>query len=147
MLEDKEESSADMTKKEKRITFILLTLLILFLAGFMLGLYFFGLVGVFELFGVEYDSLWSLVVFTVCLFAVGIFFEVFFKAIYMLSARKLAGKINLFFLRLSIEVTCNWMTVFTVDELMDSVTLSTQAEIFIAVLVALSEIAMDRDGD
>lgn len=59
--EEMEESFRDMNVKGKIVTVVGIVLLIVFVIGFVFGLYFFGLVGVFEILGVHYESIWSLV--------------------------------------------------------------------------------------
>ncbi|MDQ7862058.1 YrvL family regulatory protein [Peribacillus frigoritolerans] len=53
--------------------------------------------GFFELLGVQYESIWSLIVFVVSFFILGIIVELFSKAIFKLSVRIITGKIKIFF--------------------------------------------------
>ena len=66
--------------------------------GFILVLYFFGMAAIFELLGVQYNSNWSLVVFVVSFFILGVIVELFTKAIFKLSVRNITGKIKMFFI-------------------------------------------------
>ena len=97
--------------------------------------------------GVQYDSIWSLVVFVVSFFILGVFVELFTKAIFKLYVRNITGKIKLFFIRISFECTSNWLVLFTVDEFMKSITLSLKTEIIFALLLAVLEVAFDDDED
>ena len=115
--------------------------------GFILVLYFFGMAAIFELLGVQYNSNWSLVVFVVSFFILGVIVEMFTKAIFKLSVRNITGKIKMFFIRISFESTSNWLVLFTVDEFMRSITLSLKIEIIISLLLALLEMAFDDDED
>jgi hypothetical protein len=115
--------------------------------GFILVLYFFGMAAIFELLGVQYNSNWSLVVFVVSFFILGVIVELFTKAIFKLSVRNITGKIKMFFIRISFESTSNWLVLFTVDEFMRSITLSLKIEIIISLLLALLEMAFDDDED
>jgi len=63
---------------------------------FVLGIYFLVIAGVFELLGVQYESIWSMVVFVVSFFLLSIIIELFTKAIYELSVRNITGKIGIF---------------------------------------------------
>ena len=115
--------------------------------GFILVLYFFGMAAIFELLGVQYNSNWSLVVFVVSFFILGVIVELFTKAIFKLSVRNITGKIKMFFIRISFESTSNWLVLFTVDEFMRSITLSLKIEIIISLLLALLEMAFGDDED
>ena len=147
MPENNNDSFRDMNIKEKMATVTGLAFLIILVVGFVLGLYFFGLAGVFELLGVQYESIWSLIVFVLSFFILGIFVELFSKAIFKLSVRNIRGKIKVFFIRISFEGTSNWLVLFAVDEFMKSITLSLKTEIIIALLLAIIEIVFDDDKE
>lgn len=143
MTEHNNDSFRDMNIKEKTVTVAGIALLIILVVGFVLGLYFFGMVGAFELLGVHYKSIWSLIVFVVSFFILSVIVELFSNAIFKLSVRNITGKIKLFFARISFEGTSNWLVLFTVDEFMKVITLSLETEIIVALLIALLEIVFD----
>ncbi|QGH36281.1 hypothetical protein GI584_20525 [Gracilibacillus salitolerans] len=141
------DSFRDMNKKEKIITVFAIALLIFLVVGFIIGVFFFGLAGLFELLGVQYHSIWSLLGFVVSFFVLGVIVELFFKAFFKLTVRNMTGKIKIGFIRFSFEFLSNWLVLFTVDELMRSITLSLKAEIIVALLLAVLEIVFDSDKD
>lgn len=145
--EEMEDSFRNMNLKGKIATVIGIALLIVLVIGFVFGLYFFGLAGVFKLLGVQYESTWSLVVFVVGVFILGIIVELFSKLIFMLLTRNIIGKIQLILTRFFIEAASNWLVLFTVDEFMDSITLSLQTELIIGLLLAVAEIVFDDDKE
>ncbi|MED3576086.1 regulatory YrvL family protein [Cytobacillus praedii] len=144
---EKKDSFREMNVKDKTVTVAGIILLIILVVGFVFGLYFFGMAGIFKLLGVQYESIWSLAVFVVSYFILGIIVELFSETIFKLSVRNITGKIWVFFIRISFELTSNWLVLFTVDEFMESITLSWKTEIIIALVVALIEIAFDHDKD
>ncbi|TRM11559.1 hypothetical protein FH966_07535 [Lentibacillus cibarius] len=139
-----DDSFRDMNKKEKIATVIGIVFLIILVVGFVLGVYFFGMAGIFELLGVQYKSVWSLFVFVVSFFALGLIVELFSKAVFVLSTRNITGRLKVFFVRFSIEGVSNWICLFTVDEFMKSINLSLKTEIVIALLLAVLEIVFDE---
>ncbi len=147
MSQHNNDSFRDMNKKEKIITVFAIALLIFLVVGFIIGVFFFGLAGLFELLGVQYHSIWSLLGFVVSFFVLGVIVELFFKAFFKLTVRNMTGKIKIRFIRFSFEFLSNWLVLFTVDELMRSITLSLKAEIIIALLLAILEIVFDSDKD
>ena len=147
MPEHKNDSFREMKIKEKTAIVAGIALLIILVAGFVLGLYFFGLAGIFELLGVQYKSIWSLVVFVVSFYILALIVELFSQAIFELAVQNITGKIKVFFIRISFESTSNWLVLFTVDEFMKSITLSMKTEIIIALLIAVLEIVFDDDKD
>jgi len=145
MPEDKDDSFRDMNIIEKTVTVAVITVLIILVVGFVFGLYFFGMAGVFKLLGVQYDSIWSLVVFVVSFFILCVFVELFTKVIFKLYFRNITGKIKLLLIRISFECISNWLVLFTVDEYMKSITLSLETEIIVVLLLAVLEVAFDDD--
>lgn len=144
---EKEGSFRNLNRKEKMATIAGLAFLITLVVGFVWGLYFFGLAGVFALLGVQYISIWSLVIFVGSFFILGIFVELVSKVIFKVAVRNMTGKINVFFIRISIEGISNWLLLFAVDEFMNSITLSLKTEILIAVLLAIIEMVFDGDKE
>ncbi|WP_313798923.1 regulatory YrvL family protein [Cytobacillus sp.] len=144
---EKNDSFRNMNLKDKATTVAGILLLIILVAGFVLGIYFFGMAGMFKLLGVQYKSIWSLVVFVVSYFFLAMIVELFFTTIFKLSIRNMTGRIWGFLIRISLEFTSNWLVLFTVDEFMDSITLSRETEIMMALLIALIEIAFDNDKE
>ncbi|WP_152655495.1 YrvL family regulatory protein [Oceanobacillus sp. CFH 90083] len=147
MSENENDSFRDKNVKDKILIIIGITLLIILVAGFIFGLYFFGLAGVFKLLGVQYESIWTLVVFVISLLIVSSIFELFSKLIFILSVRNITGKTTVLIIRIIIEFTSNWLVLFTIDEFMRSITLSLKTEIIIALLIAVIEIIFDDDKD
>ncbi|WP_428911576.1 YrvL family regulatory protein [Niallia sp. Krafla_26] len=139
-----DDSFREMNFKDKLLTIVGVTLLILLVSGFVIGLYFFGMAGVFKLLGVQYQSGWSLVVFVLSFYILGFVVELFTRAIYELFSENITGTINKFLIRISFEAISNWIVLFIVDEFMRSITLSPTIEIIIASLIALIEIAFDH---
>lgn len=50
-----------------------------------------------------------------------------------------------YLIQLVVETASNWLVLFTVDEFMNSITLSLQTELIIALLLAVVEIVFDDD--
>ncbi|WP_188456459.1 YrvL family regulatory protein [Virgibacillus oceani] len=132
-----------MKIKEKTAVVAGIILLILLVGSFVLGIYFFGLAGIFELLDVHYKSVWSLIVFVISFFVLSVIAELFFKAVFVLSIRNITAKLYVFFIRISMKGSSNWLCLFTVDEFMKSITLSLKAEIICALLLAVLEIVFD----
>lgn len=131
-------------KIEKTATVVVITLLIAMVVCLILGIYFFGMVGIFKLLGVQYSSIWSLVIFVVSFFILGIIVELFFKAIFELSFEHVPGNGRLF-LNIIFEAVSNWLILYTVDAFMTSITLSLEIEMIIALLIAILESVFDDD--
>ncbi|ONN64117.1 regulatory YrvL family protein, partial [Herbaspirillum sp. VT-16-41] len=145
--EHKNDSFRNMNIKEKMATILGIALLIILAVGFVFGLFFFGLAGIFELLDVRYESIWSLVVFVINFIILGIIVELFSKVIFNVSVRNITGKRKVILIRAIIEGTSNWLVLFTVDELMTSIALSLKTEIIIALLLTVIEIVFDGDDD
>ncbi len=136
-----------MKIKEKLLIMIGVMILIIMAMGIVFGGYFFGLAGVFELLGVQYNSVWSLFVFVMGFFILGIFVELITKVIFVLSTRNTRDKAYVLMIRLSLEFLSNWLVLFTGDELMKGITLSWKTEVMIALLLAVVERIFDKEDN
>ncbi len=146
MPEHRNDSFRDMTIKDKMGTVVGIALLIIVVVGFLFGFYFFGMVGVFKLLGVQYTSIWSLVIFVISFFILGVIVELFFNAIFKLSVRNITGKVKVFLIQISFEGMSKFLVLFVVDEFMKSITLSLGTEILIALVFAVLE-SVFEDND
>ncbi|MBP3950208.1 regulatory YrvL family protein [Bacillus suaedae] len=146
MSENKNDSFRDKNIKGKIVTVIGIAILFLLVLGFVIGLLFFGFAGIFELLGVQYQSFWSLLIFVVSFFILGLVVDLFSIAIFKLTSQHLTRKVKVFY-KFSIESIFNWIALFTVDECMSSITLSINTEMIIASLLAVLEIVFDKDKD
>lgn len=136
-----------MNLKEKLGTVFGISIFIIFLVGFVVGIYFFGIAGVFNLLGVEYDTVWSLLLFVFSFYFLGIIVEIFSKVIFELTTLYIIGKFKVTVIRVCIEFASNWLVLYTVDEFMSSITLSIKTEITIALLIAVLEIVFEDAVD
>ncbi|GGB40453.1 hypothetical protein GCM10011409_17460 [Lentibacillus populi] len=68
MSEHNDDSFRDMNMKQKIGTVVGVTLFIAVVSGFIIGIYLFGMAGIFELLGIQYTSVWSLIIFVVSFF-------------------------------------------------------------------------------
>ena len=133
--------------KQKIAIVIGIAILVIFALGFVFGVYFFGLAGLFKLLGIEYESVWSLVIFVISIFIAGIIIELFMKAVYLLTVENLTGPLKKVMIRFGFEFFTNWLVLFLVDEFMSSITISIHAEIIIAVVISVLEIAFDDEEE
>ncbi|TCT19966.1 regulatory protein YrvL [Melghiribacillus thermohalophilus] len=143
MSEHHDRSFRDMDLKTKIATIAGIVLLIIMAIGFVLGLFFFGFAGAFEILGVYYTSPWSLAVFVVGFFILSFMIELVFKVIFYVSVRNQSEPVKLLFTRIFVEVASNWLVLFIVDEMMKSITISLKAEIILALLLAVIETVFD----
>ncbi|WP_058307326.1 YrvL family regulatory protein [Gracilibacillus massiliensis] len=141
----KDDSSSDL--KEKVATVAGITFLAIMVLGFVLGLYFFGMAGLFDLLGVQYTSVWSIVIFVISYFLLGMISDLFFKVIFKLSIQNITGKFKILAVNFSLVAISNWLVLFTVDEFMESITLSIRTEIIITLVIVLLEIVFDDKKD
>lgn len=146
MPEDKKDVSfREMSMKDKIFTIVGLTLLIVLVSGFIIGLYLFGMAGVFKLLGVQYESNWSLFIFVISFYIVGFIIELFTRAIYeIFTENMITDGIKGLMIRIGFEGISNWLVLFIVDEFMRSITLSFVTELLIAFLIAVIEIALEH---
>lgn len=76
---------------------------------------------------------------------VGSVSDLFAKTFIRLSGQCFSGRFHLFTIRLLIYGTFTWLALYTVDELMSSITIPFTVEIVVALLLFLLEIAFDDE--
>ncbi|QOY34659.1 YrvL family regulatory protein [Anaerobacillus isosaccharinicus] len=142
-MSDDNSSFRDMNLIEKVIAVTAIIFLIVFSISFALGIVYFGFAGIFSLLGVKYDSFYSLLIFVLIYYIVGIITDIFSKAFVKISSQFISGKLNLFFTRMIIDCTFTWLLIFTIDEFMNSITIPFLIEILLALLLFIIEIAFE----
>lgn len=137
MAEHDDDSFKDMNLKEKVMTVIGIGLLLVLIIGFILGMFFLGFAGLFELLGVHYQSNWSLVLFVVGVFFVGMVVEIFFDAFLERIIEHITSRVEAFFMQFLFEYASDFLTLVIVDTWMDSITLSLKTKVIVALFLAL----------
>lgn len=143
MPEDNDDSFRDMNMKQKVGTIVGVTLFIVLILGFIIGIYLFGMVGIFELLGVQYTSFWSLIIFVVSFFILASMIELFSKPIFELLTEKITEKFKTLFIQFIIQGLTNWLCLFIVDVFMGGITLSSKTGIIVAMLLTLFEMTFE----
>jgi len=133
--------------KEKIATIIWFSLLIAFILAFVFGIFFFGFAGIFKILGVHYDSIWSLLIFVVVYFVIGIFIDLFFVALAKIAIGYISGSVKIFISRILFDFASNWLVLSVVDFLMDSITLTFTAKLIIASFLALLDVVFDGENE
>ncbi|WP_258535707.1 regulatory YrvL family protein [Bacillus sp. 03113] len=146
MNKDDDCSFREMNFFNKLIVITALTLLVVLSISFVFVSIFFGIAGFFSLFGVQYESLYSLLLFVLVYFLIGFIFDLFSIAIIKISSQNLIGKYKLFFIRMAIDCTFSWFSLHTADEIMNNISIPLTTEILAVLLLFFVEIAFhDKD--
>ncbi|WP_449621156.1 YrvL family regulatory protein [Robertmurraya sp. Marseille-Q9965] len=129
--------------------FIIFTISLLLIGaiGFAIAIYYFGILGLFNLLGVRYDSFVSLLWFVLFYFLFGITFEIILKAIHKLMMlrnkfSKSQLKIGMFIL----TFLGNWAVISLLNTLMHTIEIKALTQMAISVILAIIEIAIDDDS-
>ncbi len=144
MAEQKEDSFQKMNRKEKAGTIIGVTILIVLVGGFIFGAFFLGFAGIFELLGVQYDSIWSLVLFVISFFVLGILVDLFFDAVATLMVEHVHGNVLSFLIQFLFGFISNLLVLLIVDAFMDSITLSLETIYIVALLLGVLDPVFDN---
>ncbi len=134
----------EMGIKEKIKTVVIMCLIVLIPLSFVLGVTYFSLAGFFRLFGGEYDSRLSLLLFVLFLFLLGLVLELFSMGLVKLSEFYISGKYQLFIVRFLFNCTFSWLTIYTVDEFMNSITVPFIVEIIVVIFMFFLEEALEH---
>lgn len=145
MKENKDNDSfRDLKFFEKIVVTVSLTLLVVLSIAFVIGIFYFGMAGLFQLFGVQYTSAYSLLGFVLVFFFVGFIVDLFSIAFIKLTSQYISNKYTLFITRMAIDSTFTLLTLHVVDEFMNSITISLLTEIVAAILLFFIDVAFDN---
>ncbi len=104
-----------------------------------MGVYFLGIAGIFGILGVQYQSIWSFIIFVIGIFILGPPVDLVFGAIADLSVEKISGKITAFVIQFLFGFATNWIAIFTVDTFMSSINLSLEAKLIVPLILTFFE--------
>jgi len=130
-MEEEDEKFRDLNLLTKIIvvTGILFVVTILF-GGFLLGFN-----GLFVLFGVQYDSFWSLVLYVLSVFVIGSVVDLFAKVIITITTQQMTARYQKFITRMVIDTGFTWLMLYSIDEYMTTITVPLLTEIVAALLL------------
>lgn len=143
MTEHNDDSFKNMNAKEKTVTVIGVSLLIMLITSFVLGIFFFGFAGLFALLGVHYQSIWSLITFVIIFFILGSIVDIFFDVIAKWTVINISRNVTSFLLQVLIGFTSNWIILVIVDAFMEGIFLSLWAKLIIALFLGVLEPVFD----
>lgn len=131
--------------KDKIKTIIGMILFVVIIIGLLIGIYLFGIVGIFAVLGVQYQSNWSLFIFVISVFILGLLVDLVFGAMADLLVDNISGKKIAFIIRFLFGFATNWIVIFTVDTFMSSISLSSGTKLIISMLLTTFESALSND--
>jgi hypothetical protein len=134
----------EMGMMEKITTVAIIALIILIPLSFVLGVTYFGFAGFLRLFGGEYDSRISLLLFVVFLFLLGLVLDLFLMGLVQLAKFYISGTYQLFAVKFLFNCTFSWLTIYTVDEFMNSITIPFTVEIIVVIFMFFLEEALEQ---
>ncbi|MFP3669634.1 YrvL family regulatory protein [Priestia sp. SIMBA_032] len=130
----------------KSFTVIFITLIVIIAISLMLGAFVFGFIGLFKIFGVQYDSFLSLLIFLLLFFIIG--FIVDLLSIFLINtfSQQIRNSKRKFLVRLVIDCSFSWFAIHTADELIRSITIPSITELIAVFLLFLLEVVMDMNS-
>ncbi|MFD1030278.1 YrvL family regulatory protein [Metaplanococcus flavidus] len=118
-----------------------MTLLVAGSLAFVFGIYFFGIAGLFNVLGIQYDSIWSLFWFGVFFFILDSFAD-FIKMVFtiLLDHLSIANAGTIF----AIYFLVIWAVLSLLNLLMDSISITVTAQLIAAAVIALIEVGLNK---
>lgn len=144
MCEHNDDSFRKKSLKQKIGTVLLLILFIAVVLSFIFGTYLFGMAGIFKLLGIQYTSVWSLIIFVVSFFIISSIVELFIKPISELITENITEKFTTLLIQFNFQSLSNGLCLFIVDAFMSSITLTLKTGIIVAILLTLLEMAFEE---
>ncbi|MFC7319523.1 YrvL family regulatory protein [Halobacillus campisalis] len=135
----------ELETKTKVVVISSLSFIILLGLALVLGVLFLGMVGLFQVLGVTYESNRSLILFGVLVFVIGAFFEILSKLFISISIRSNFIRSQRVRVKIAVDLLVTWTAIYIVDEIVASVTMHFWSQwIFAFLLVALDYAFDDR---
>ena len=116
--------------------------------GLVTVVFYFGIVGLFNLLGVEYDSLLSLVWFTIFYFLLSFFGDILIKILIVLTTNSNRWSDN--YKKYSIVIYSffvNWGIVSLLNQLMSSINIHLLTQIIFSLIMAILDFFIFKDNE
>ena len=130
----------------KVFTVISITLIVIIAILLMLGAFVFGFIGLFKIFGVQYDSFLSLLIFLLMFFIIGFIIDLLSIFLINTFSQQIKSSKRKFLMRLIIDCSFSWVAIHTADELIRSITIPSITELIAVFLLFLLEVVMDMNS-
>ena len=142
------ESNDKPFKKEtigsKVLIVVTIAILLLTSVGAVFAVYYFGILGVFNLLGVEYDSLFSLLLFVIFYFLLGLLGDIVQKAFIILISSLSINHYATKLVEFSIYLLVNWSIISFLNFLMQSIHVEMLTQVIAAAIIALIEFTLEN---
>src|SRR5699024_3889379 len=145
VMEEEDEKFRDLNLSTKIVVIIALSLIILVAVTMLFGGFLLGFNGLFVLFGVQYDSFWSLVLYELCVFVIWSVVDLFAKVIITIRTQRMIGRYQKIITRMVIHIGFTWLMLYSIDEYMTTITVPLLTEIVAALLLFFLDYFFDDE--
>jgi Regulatory protein YrvL len=118
-----------------------ISLIICLAIGFVFGVYYFGILGVFNLLGVHYDSFFSLFLFVIFYFLLSLVGEIVIKVLFsVLTMNHLSTNFAIFL----INILVIWSIISFLNYSMDSIEINIGTQLIASTIIAIAELTIEN---
>ncbi|MEH7254608.1 YrvL family regulatory protein [Neobacillus niacini] len=143
-MDSEDKSFKEETVGKKFLIVTVISVLIIFAIAFVFGIYYFGILGVFNLLGVEYESLYSLFLFVIFYFLLGLIGEIVIKALMILVSAFSINNFATMLFEFLINFLVNWSIISILNLLMQSIHISMVTQVIAASIISVIEITLEN---
>lgn len=139
-------SFKEETFRMKLFIIITITFLLIASISFILGLFFFGTVGLFNILGVHYDSIRSIILFVLAYFLISFISDILVKVMkaFMVHSKKWNdSQITMGYFVISFLV--NLMLISFINKFMHSIEINLWTQVIMAIILAILDIVFDNE--
>lgn len=144
-MENNDKSFKDETVGTKVFIVIIVSFLVMFAIGFVIGIYYFGILGIFNLLGIQYKSLFSVFLFVIFYFLLGLVGDIVNKVFEVLLSSFSMNKLTTKLVRFLFASLVNWSIISCLDYFMQSISISIETQIIAASIIAIIEVYLEND--
>ncbi|MGD7008722.1 YrvL family regulatory protein [Metabacillus sp. 84] len=146
MLEHDDKPFREETAGIKIFVVTALSLIVILTIVFVFAAYFFGIAGIFNLAGVHYDSLSSLVQFVIFYFLLGLAGDIVNKVFVVLLSKTAINGLAARFVKFLASFIVTWSIFSFLSMVMQSIHINTITQVIAASLIAIIELTVDGGG-
>lgn len=135
----------DETFGTKILIVITISFLLVFAITLFIGSYYFGILGIFKLLGVEYDSFLSLLLFVIFYFLLGIIGDLVVYAFSVLLSSIVFRPLTELTITFLINLLVNWSIISFLNFCMLSIEISIGTQIIASAIISIIEVVLEND--
>lgn len=130
---------------DKIFSFVAVGIIVVIAISIVFGAFFFGIAGVFNLLGVQYESWYSFLLFILLFWGIGFIADMIAIPMIKVLSNYISNKYKHFFMTFIIDCIFMLFSLHMADEFMSSITIPLTTELITVIILFMAEYALDDE--